>query len=107
MVTYLGRARDWNEARKELNSALKKQRKYGWAGLRVLTGNITSPTLADQLTGDRAGSLRHEFPEAKWVRHEPARSESGWEGARLAFGRQVDTIYHFENAAVVLSLDAD
>src|SRR5262249_40568435 len=106
-ATYLGRPRAWNEALTALRKALHKQRRNGGAGVRVLTGNVTSPTLADQLTGDHAGTLREEFPQAKWYRHEPARSESVREGARLAFGRDVQPLYHFANAAVVLSLDAD
>jgi len=106
-VTYLGRPRGWAGALLTLRSQIDKQRSNRGEKLRVLTGNVTSPTLVDQLTGDRAGALRKEFPQAKWYRHEPARSESVREGARLAFGREVDTNYHFDNAAVVLSLDAD
>jgi molybdopterin-containing oxidoreductase family iron-sulfur binding subunit len=106
-VTYLGRPRAFDEALVALRAELAKQRERGGAGLRVLTGNVTSPTLAELLNGDHAGTLRRDFPEAKWYRHEPAHSDNIHEGARLAFGRPADTIYHFENAAVVVSLDAD
>jgi molybdopterin-containing oxidoreductase family iron-sulfur binding subunit len=106
-ATYLGRPRGWAGALLTLRSQMDKQRRNGGTGVRVLTGNVTSPTLVDQLTGDHAGTLRTEFPQAKWYRHEPARSESVREGARLAFGREVDTIYRFDKAAVVLALDAD
>ena len=73
-VTHLGRPRGWGDAKTVLRNELEKQRKHGGVGLRVLTGTVTSPTLADQLLGDQLGSLRKEFPEAKWVQYGPAYS---------------------------------
>ena len=90
--------------------------------MRVLTGSVTSPSLADQLVGERLGekrqqapdspwyrsrTMRERFPEARWYQHEPARSSQALEGAKLAFGKRLNAIYHFENAEVVLALDAD
>lgn len=102
-VTYLGRPRAWSEALTAFRSVSSTQRRRAGAGLRVLTETITSPTLAYQLTEE----LRSAFPEARWYQYEPARSDSGLEGARLAFGEYVNAIYRFENANVVLALDAD
>src|SRR5207249_11375496 len=106
-ATYLGRRRAWSEALAVFRTALGTQRRRGGVGLRVLTETITSPTLADQLTGERVGALRREFPEARWYQYEPARSDAAQEGARLAFGEFVNAIYRFEDADVVLALDAD
>ncbi|MGE3806804.1 MAG: TAT-variant-translocated molybdopterin oxidoreductase, partial [Gemmataceae bacterium] len=106
-VTFLGRPSAWSEALAVFRAALARQRRHRGVGLRVLTESVTSPTLANQLTGDRAGTLKSSFPEAQWHQYEPARSDAVLEGARLAFGESVNPIYRFETADVVLSLDAD
>src|SRR5436309_11925449 len=47
------------------------------------------------------------FTEAKWHFWEPVNSDNDYEGARMAFGQPVETIYDFSKADVVVSLDAD
>jgi MoCo/4Fe-4S cofactor protein with predicted Tat translocation signal len=71
-------------------------------GLRILTETVTSPTLAAQLRG-----LLAQFPEAKWHQYEPCGRDNEREGAKLAFGRPVNTVYHFDKADVIVSLDSD
>src|SRR5690606_23402670 len=71
-------------------------------GLRILTETVTSPTLAAQLS-----ALLEEFPEAKWHQYEPVNRQNAYSGAELAFGEIVDTIYHFDKADVILTLDGD
>ena len=71
-------------------------------GLRILTGTVTSPTLGGQLK-----KLLAQFPEAKWHQYEPSGGDSVREGTRLAFGKPMNPVYHFEQADVVVSLDAD
>src|SRR5262249_40107896 len=56
---------------------------------------------------DRPGTLRKEFPDARWYTWEPAGRGQALEGARQAFGEPLGTLYHFDKADVVLSLDAD
>src|SRR5262249_53369200 len=87
--TFLG------EARKALESSKGK-------GLRILTETVTSPTLADQLQ-----ALLKQFPEAKWHQYEPCGRDSVREGAKIAFGSPVNTLYHFDKADRILSLDGD
>ncbi len=72
------------------------------AGLRILTGTVTSPTLGAQLK-----KLLAQFPEAKWHQYEPSGGDSVREGTRMAFGKPMNPVYHFELADVVVSLDAD
>ena len=72
------------------------------AGLRILTETITSPSLAAQIQ-----EILKEFPEAKWHQWEPCSRDNVREGAKLAFGRYVNTVYRFDKADVILSLDAD
>jgi len=101
-VTHLGEISTWSaflDSAQTLGAAAKGS---GGAGLRILTGTITSPTLAAQLE-----SLLKLYPQVKWHQWEPAGSDGVREGAKLAFGRYVNTVYRPENAEVILSLDAD
>ena len=72
------------------------------SGLRILTDTVTSPTLGAQL-----GALLKKFPAAKWHQYEPCGRDNSREGARLAFGKPVNTVYRIEQADVIVSLDAD
>ena len=47
------------------------------------------------------------YPTTKWVQYEPANGDNAREGARLAYGEYVNTIYDFSKALRVVSLDAD
>src|SRR5437660_1089914 len=95
-------ARTWSTFVGEIRTALDEQRPKKGAGIRFLTETITSPTLAAQLK-----AILTEFPQAKWHQYEPTGRDSVRNGAKLAFGQDVNTIYKFNNADVVLSLDCD
>jgi MoCo/4Fe-4S cofactor protein with predicted Tat translocation signal len=71
-------------------------------GLRILSGTVTSPTLADQMQ-----TVLKKYPQARWHRWEPAGSHQTRAAAMRAFGRPLDTRYDFTKAKVVLSLGAD
>jgi MoCo/4Fe-4S cofactor protein with predicted Tat translocation signal len=101
-ATYLGEIRAWSaflDSTQSLVTALKGAK---GAGFRILTGTIASPTLAAQIQ-----SLLSLYPLAKWHQWEPAGSDGAREGAKLAFGRYVNTVYRPEKAEVILSLDSD
>src|SRR6202521_5354186 len=72
------------------------------AGFRILTGTVVSPSIAEQLQ-----YLLKLYPQAKWHQWEPAGSDGAREGAKLAFGRYVNTVYRPEKAEVILCLDSD
>jgi MoCo/4Fe-4S cofactor protein with predicted Tat translocation signal len=72
------------------------------AGLRILTGPVTSPSLNDQLT-----SILKSYPQAKWVQFSPIGRANTLAGAALAFGQPYEPIYDFTQADVILSLDGD
>jgi molybdopterin-containing oxidoreductase family iron-sulfur binding subunit len=72
------------------------------ARLRLLTGRITSPTLRAQIA-----ALLQRFPRARWHRHVALDDTAQREGARLAFGRVLQPVWHFDRAAFVLALAAD
>jgi MoCo/4Fe-4S cofactor protein with predicted Tat translocation signal len=101
-VLRAGQPSDWPTFVSAMNSAMQDQQSKKGAGVRILTGSVTSPTLHAQLT-----ALLAKFPAAKWQQWEPLTRDNVLEGARLAFGEIVETHYAFENAGVVLALDAD
>ena len=72
------------------------------AGFRILSGAVSSPTLIAQIR-----KLLALYPEAKWYQWEPACGDGAREGAKLAFGRNVNTVYSVGKANVLVSLDAD
>jgi molybdopterin-containing oxidoreductase family iron-sulfur binding subunit len=100
-VVFEGRVSTWGDFVAAMGNARTRLSPKG-AGLRFLTRTVTSPTLGSQMRG-----LLAQFPEAKWHQYEPCGQDSAREGARLAFGRSVNTVYHFDQADVIVSLDAD
>lgn len=101
-VMHLERIETWDKFLTEITGDLPGLRSARGRGLRILTETVTSPALADQLT-----ALLDDLPEARWHQYEPCGRDNVRAGARLAFGEYVDTIYRFDRAEVVLSLDAD
>lgn len=92
--------------RQSLETALAAQRAALTAdhggGLRILTGTVTSPTLAAQLD-----ALRRQYPEAQWVQWEPICRDAVRQGARLAYGRPIDVIAHLDRIDILLGIDSD
>jgi MoCo/4Fe-4S cofactor protein with predicted Tat translocation signal len=101
-VTNLGGIRPYSDLLGVIRDAAEAQKGNRGAGLRILTGAVTSPTLASQIA-----DLLRTFPEAKWHRYEPVDDENALAGARMAFGEAVEGHLHLDQADVILSLDAD
>ncbi|MBC7912320.1 MAG: TAT-variant-translocated molybdopterin oxidoreductase [Pyrinomonadaceae bacterium] len=99
---YRETERPWTTFLKDIRQALDEQKGKQGAGLRILTETVTSPTLGNQIRGILA-----EYPSAKWYQYEPAARHNARAGAEMAFGQAVNTLYRFELAERVLSLDAD
>ena len=102
VVTHRGAFSTWEKFYAQLQVALEVQNSLKGSGLRILTDTVTSPTLSHQLN-----ALLRQFPNAKWHQFESVNHDNLFEGANLAFGEPVQTIYHFDKADIVLSLDAD
>ncbi len=101
-VVSMGDQRSWQSFLTAIRGPLTAQKALQGAGIRILTPTISSPTLADQLRG-----FLKIYPQAKWHVYEPVNRDNALEGAKLAFGQPVETIYDFEKADVIVSLDAD
>ena len=97
-----GEIRPWSELSLALTSAGAGQRGAGGAGLRILSGAVTSPTLAAQIQ-----RLLTAAPQAKWIQYEAIGCDNARAGARQAFGEYVEPVYRIDQTDVILSLDAD
>jgi molybdopterin-containing oxidoreductase family iron-sulfur binding subunit len=101
-VTYEGRIANWDFCLADLRKARDALRPSKGDGLRILTETVTSPTLGWQIQ-----TLLAQLPAAKWHQYEPCGRDAAREGARLAFGEYVNTVYRLDQADVILALDAD
>ncbi len=97
-----GRIGSWAEFQEELSTALGAEKGSGGGGVRLLTHTITSLTLSDQIN-----TFLKAYPSAKWVQFESVTRDNIGEGARLAFGEIVNTVYRVDQADVILALDSD
>ncbi|HWR36136.1 MAG TPA: TAT-variant-translocated molybdopterin oxidoreductase [Clostridia bacterium] len=101
-ITYLGDPRPWGQFLNAIRGPINAQRAAGGGGLRILTGAVGSPTLAAQIR-----DVLRAFPQAKWHQWEPVNRDNIRGAAQMTFGQPVETLYNFENAEVILSLDGD
>ena len=101
-INNAGRISTWNGFFTALNAELESQRLSQGSGLRILTETVTSPTLAQQFS-----ELLVKYPKAKWHQYEASPRDSARQGSRLAFGAVVDTLHRFDNADIILAIDAD
>src|SRR5262249_50538406 len=101
-VTRNGNINGWGNFITALTAARDAAGLKKGAGFRLLTGTVTSPTLAAQIQ-----EVLTAFPAAKWHQYEPSGRHSARAGATAAFGRPFNTFYRFDRASVIVSLDAD
>ncbi len=92
----------WDGFLADLRDALGAQAGRQGAGLRLLTGAITSPTLGRQIQ-----EVLAQFPKAKWHQYEPGHPDGAFQAQLKAFGRPVSVVPRFDKADVVVSLGAD
>jgi molybdopterin-containing oxidoreductase family iron-sulfur binding subunit len=93
-----GKASTWAD----FETAVKALALGDGAGLRFLSGMVTSPSLAAL----RAQTLQ-KYPKAKWVEYEAAARENELAGAALAFGQPYYVHPKLDKAKVILALDSD
>src|SRR5689334_6068721 len=101
-LTHMGELRPWGEFALALQAEARARKALQGAGLRFLTGAVSSPAFGWQMK-----AVQQAFPQSKWHRWDPVNRDNMRAGSKLAFGAYYDPIYKFENAAVVVSLDAD
>ena len=101
-VTYRGTPKTWEGLTTELRAAIDANRADGGAGIRFLTETVTSPTLIAQFK-----QIAAELPNSRWTQYEPINNDNASAGAKMAFGSAVHTVYKFDLADKVLTLDKD
>ena len=102
VIVHEGRISDWTAFLTAIANARSDWQSNKGAGLRILTDAKTSPTFGAQMK-----ALLGQFPQAKWYAHEPCGPYNARAGAQLSFGRNVNAVYRFDQADVIVALDAD
>ncbi len=99
---HLDRPTDWQAFDTAMADLAARHDRSGGAGLRLLTGAVTSPTLLRQID-----ALLARWPEARWHAFEPCGDALGLRASALAFGRPLEVHPALDAAEVVVSLDHD
>jgi Fe-S-cluster-containing dehydrogenase component/anaerobic selenocysteine-containing dehydrogenase len=97
-----GRIQPWTVFEAALRRQIDQTNGGQGAGLALLTGRVTSPTLITQIA-----ALRVKLPQMKWCRYEPTADDAADAGAMQAFGQPATALPRFADARVALMLDAD
>ncbi len=101
-VMFRGSPSSWQNFVTAARTSIVENQVDGGAGVRFLTPSTTSPTLQAQFR-----QIASEMPNARWIQFDAVSHDNQLEGARLAFGSPVHCVYKFDQAARILSLDAD
>ncbi len=95
-VVNVADVKTWNGFLGALETAMAAQRAIGGQTLRLLTGPVTSPSLLDQIQ-----TLLASVPQAKWHQWDAVY------GAVQGGAPSETALYRFDQADVVVALDAD
>ena len=102
VITNKGTISTWDKFIQSLDGPLTAQKALKGEGIRILTESVTSPTLASQVD-----ELLRMYPKARWHQYAPINSDAERKASQLLYGEIVQPRYAFDQADVVLSLDAD
>ena len=92
----------WDMFERALSGPLATVRGANGRGLHLVTGRVTSPTLARQID-----ALLRALPDAVWHVHEPVDDGNAERGSERAFGRRLRALPRFERAETILCVGAD
>ncbi len=71
-------------------------------GLRILTGAVSSPSLAAQLA-----QLQQQLPQMRWHQWEPLHRDNESSAALMSFGRPVERLYDIGKADRIVGVESD
>ena len=97
-----GAIASWDMFLQALLPVLERLQACDGEGFRLLTGRVTSPTLARQIDG-----LLKKFPEPAWHAYEPAATTPRAPERRWPSAARWQPLPRLDQADVVLTLDAD
>jgi anaerobic selenocysteine-containing dehydrogenase len=101
-TVFRGTPTTWQNFMTAMRGEIERNSADGGAGVRFMTETVTSPTLIAQMR-----QIATELPNSRWIQYEPINNDSAMTGAKMAFGVPVQTIYKFDQADRVLTLDTD
>ncbi|WP_375462336.1 TAT-variant-translocated molybdopterin oxidoreductase [uncultured Methylobacterium sp.] len=101
-VQHLGRPSSWAAFRGAMLAQRSLWQATGGGDLALLTGPITSPSLAAEI-----GRMRRTYPGLRWYVSAGVGRDGTYEGAKSAYGRPVETLPDFARAKTIVSLDGD
>jgi MoCo/4Fe-4S cofactor protein with predicted Tat translocation signal len=102
VVMQAGRVRTWESLVAVLRTEVERLSLQQGKGLRILSGNVTSPTL-----GSLQAELLNRLPGIRWHQYEPVNQDGQVGGLRLATDEAAGLHYRFDRAARIVSLDSD
>ncbi len=97
-----GQSSDWDTFVGIAARAISAVQPNGGEGLTLLTETITSPTALGLLS-----EIQRKLPRMKWHSYEPINRDNVRAGVRLATGSDLHSVYHFDRADIIVSLDCD
>ncbi|MBN1479911.1 TAT-variant-translocated molybdopterin oxidoreductase [candidate division KSB1 bacterium] len=101
-VLFNGAERTWDDFVVAWRELYKENLSARGEGLAILSPSFSSPTLS-RLAKD----FFRNFPRARWIVYDAITDENIYKGVKAATGRDLFPHYKFENAQVVVALDAD
>ncbi|HWL85658.1 MAG TPA: TAT-variant-translocated molybdopterin oxidoreductase, partial [Polyangiaceae bacterium] len=97
-----GAGAKWEQFETYFSSTLKAHEGDQGARLRVLAQPTNSPTFIRLRE-----AVRERFPQARFHTYGAVDNSNTREGARIAFGQPVNTLYDYGRAKVIVSLESD
>ena len=102
-IRKTGASSNWDTFAGELTAQVQRARRESQgADFALITETLTSPTQLSLIQ-----DIQDILPEMRWISYEPVNRDNVREGTRLAFGRDLHPVYHFDRADVIVSLDCD
>jgi MoCo/4Fe-4S cofactor protein with predicted Tat translocation signal len=100
--SHEGATKTWSEFEDAWRAIAKTMAGNGGKGVAVLAENFTSPTI-EKLSS----AFQKKYPNAAWVTYDPISNENVVEGLKAVTGKNVQPVYHFEKAKIVVAVDSD
>ncbi|QQO23440.1 TAT-variant-translocated molybdopterin oxidoreductase [Bradyrhizobium diazoefficiens] len=97
-----GRIAPWEDFVRTLHARRGALSDGNGEGLRILTGAVTSPSLAAQMA-----KLRQQFPAMRWHQWEPLHRDSEHASAARSFNQNVDRTFDVAKADRILGIESD
>jgi molybdopterin-containing oxidoreductase family iron-sulfur binding subunit len=101
-LLHAGQIAPWQTLQSDLIQQRARLAETRGAGLRILTGQVVSPT-----TGSAIEAVLGQYRQARWHQWEPASRDVVLEGVRRAYGSGYDVLPRVAAADAILALDSD